>query len=208
MRRSLSQPVFLHFEEAPLEQIMRHIADQHGINVVVDEIGLQDEGVTPYTPITINVDGIQLKIVGDGPLLGEAKEAASADGGEGLEILGWRPRGEVMGLIQRSRLLISIQEWRDTFGLVEMEALACGVPIITWGSGETARIVHEEQAGLLCIPGDNDDLARQIRWAATHPQEMSRLGRNGRQAFERLFTREANYDRLIAIYDAAIAGTT
>ncbi len=61
VRKSLSEPVSLHFEEAPIEQLMRHIAGQHGINVVVDEPGLQEVGVTPYTPVTINVDGIQLK---------------------------------------------------------------------------------------------------------------------------------------------------
>ena len=61
VRKSLNEPVSLHFEEAPIEQLMRHIAGQHGINVVVDEPGLQEVGVTPYTPVTINVDGIQLK---------------------------------------------------------------------------------------------------------------------------------------------------
>lgn len=61
VRRSLSEPVSLHFEDAPLAEVMKHIASTKGINVVVDELGLEDSGITAYTPITINIDGIQLK---------------------------------------------------------------------------------------------------------------------------------------------------
>ncbi len=59
--KSLTQPVSLHFDEAPLAQVLTHLANQHGINVVGDPDGMQEEGVTEYTPVTINVDGIQLK---------------------------------------------------------------------------------------------------------------------------------------------------
>ena len=84
-----------------------------------------------------------------------------------------------------------------------MEALACGVPIVTWGLGETARIVERDQAGLTCRPGDADDLARKIRTAMADPQLMSRLGRNGRKTYEQYYTRAAAYDRPIEIYKTA-----
>ncbi len=61
VRRSLSQPVSLHFNNAPLSEVLKYIADTQGINVSVDEPGLTEEAVTTSTPISINVDGIQLK---------------------------------------------------------------------------------------------------------------------------------------------------
>ncbi len=61
VRRSLSQPVSLHFNNAPLSEVLKYIADTQGINVMVDETGLTEEAVTSSTPISINVDGIQLK---------------------------------------------------------------------------------------------------------------------------------------------------
>jgi len=61
VRRSLSQPVSLHFNNAPLSEVLNYVADTQGINVQVEEAGLNEEGVTGSTPISINVDGIQLK---------------------------------------------------------------------------------------------------------------------------------------------------
>ena len=57
----LTNPVSLHFDNEPLFKIMQHIADSQGINVVVDEGGLQEVQVTQSTPISINVDGVQLR---------------------------------------------------------------------------------------------------------------------------------------------------
>ncbi|MCA9088867.1 MAG: hypothetical protein KDA90_09570, partial [Planctomycetaceae bacterium] len=61
VRRSLLNPVSLHFETVPLAQVMQHIADTQGINVVVDEAGLTEEGISATTPVSIGVDGIQLR---------------------------------------------------------------------------------------------------------------------------------------------------
>ncbi len=61
VRQSLANPVSLHFEGESLTQIMQYISDTQGINVVVDEAGLAEEGVTSSTPISIGVDGIQLR---------------------------------------------------------------------------------------------------------------------------------------------------
>ncbi|MCA9080591.1 MAG: hypothetical protein KDA58_08525, partial [Planctomycetaceae bacterium] len=61
VRQSLRNPVSLHFENAPLAQVMQHVADTQGINVVVDEAGLTEEGISATTPVSIGVDGIQLR---------------------------------------------------------------------------------------------------------------------------------------------------
>ncbi|WP_139228403.1 type II secretion system protein GspD [Planctomicrobium piriforme] len=61
VRRSLKHPVSLHFNNAPLSEVLKYIADTQGINVMVDETGLTEEAVTSSTPISINVDGIKLE---------------------------------------------------------------------------------------------------------------------------------------------------
>ena len=57
----LSQPVTLHFENAPLKSVITHIATLADVNVVLDESGLADEAHTLSTPVSIDVQGIQLK---------------------------------------------------------------------------------------------------------------------------------------------------
>lgn len=58
---SLTRPITLNFENAPLKQVITHIATLADVNVVLDESGLADESLTVSTPVSIDVQGIQLK---------------------------------------------------------------------------------------------------------------------------------------------------
>lgn len=61
IENSLTRPVTLSFENAPLKQVITHIATIADVNVVLDESGLADESLTISTPVSIDVQGIQLK---------------------------------------------------------------------------------------------------------------------------------------------------
>lgn len=58
---SLKNPISLHFDNAPLAQVLKFISETQGINVVVDEAGLSEEGLTSSIPVSINLDGITMK---------------------------------------------------------------------------------------------------------------------------------------------------
>ena len=61
IEQSLSKQVSLHFNKAKLGTVAKHIATVADINVVLDNLGLEDEAVSTDTPISIDVDGIMLK---------------------------------------------------------------------------------------------------------------------------------------------------
>lgn len=61
IEKSLNREVSLHFENAPLREVIKHLVAIAGVNVVLDDLGLEDAGITTDTPVTINVDGIRLK---------------------------------------------------------------------------------------------------------------------------------------------------
>ena len=58
---SLKAPVSLHFDNTPLEEVLKHIADSQGIGISLDTQGLDEQGNTQSTPVTIGVDGIRLE---------------------------------------------------------------------------------------------------------------------------------------------------
>ena len=58
---ALKTPVSLHFDNTPLSEVLRHIADAQGIGISLDSEGLTEEGNTESTPVTISVDGIRLE---------------------------------------------------------------------------------------------------------------------------------------------------
>ncbi|MEM1063162.1 MAG: hypothetical protein AAGJ97_12620, partial [Planctomycetota bacterium] len=61
INRSMTRQVSLDFENAPLKSVIDHLALLADSNIVIDQVGLADAGVTTDTPVSINVEGIQLK---------------------------------------------------------------------------------------------------------------------------------------------------
>lgn len=53
-------------------------------------------------------------------------------------------------------------------------------------------------------PGDAQDLAAKVRWAADHPAEMRDMGANARREYESKYTPEVNFNLLMAIYEDVI----
>ena len=86
-----------------------------------------------------------------------------------------------------------------------LEALACGTPVIASNLGSIPEFVRHGYNGLLFRPGDAGDLARQVRWAFDHPDELCAMRANARREFGEKYTAERNYDLLMAIYEQAIA---
>ncbi|MCA9096512.1 MAG: hypothetical protein KDA68_23695, partial [Planctomycetaceae bacterium] len=61
IERSLNRDVTLNFNEEPLQSVVQQLAEQMGINIHLDQSGLDEASVNPDTPISIHVEQIQLK---------------------------------------------------------------------------------------------------------------------------------------------------
>ncbi|MDC0262289.1 hypothetical protein OAK47_03600, partial [Planctomycetaceae bacterium] len=61
IEQSLSRQISLHFDNAPLTDVMKHIANLVGITVYVDGPALSEVGIEASTSVSIDVDGIMLK---------------------------------------------------------------------------------------------------------------------------------------------------
>ena len=85
------------------------------------------------------------------------------------------------------------------------EAFIHSLPVIAPRLGAMAEIVEDGVTGLPFTPGDPEDLAAKVGWAAGHPEEMRRMGLAARRVYERKYTPEVNYRRLMTIYEQAIA---
>ncbi len=61
IERSLSRDVSLHFDDAPLADVIKQLANLAEVNMVLDPSGLEEEGVASNSIVSINVEGIRLK---------------------------------------------------------------------------------------------------------------------------------------------------
>jgi glycosyltransferase involved in cell wall biosynthesis len=140
-----------------------------------------------------------IRIIGKGPLEGAVREAF------GRDYLGYMSSEQMMTLLRRAAFLVAPSTGIETFGLVAIEAFACGTPVIASRQGGLGELVKDGVTGLLVNPGDASDLAAKIAWAEAHPEQMMEMGRAARAEYEAKYTPECNYRILIRIYENSIA---
>jgi glycosyltransferase involved in cell wall biosynthesis len=86
----------------------------------------------------------ELVVVGDG----EDRQRLSAKyGSERVRFIGRIPRQEVVEVLSGARALIFSSLWWETFGLVAMEALSAGTPVLSVGEHAVADLVREHRVG-------------------------------------------------------------
>nr|WP_290668782.1 glycosyltransferase [Ardenticatena sp.] len=163
----------------------------------------REKGVQTLLRTWKRLRGIALKIVGDGPLMEEIQTFVRKEELKDVEILGRRPREDVLQLMQQARVLLFPSEWYEGFPMTVAEAFACGLPVIASRLGAMAEIVEDGRTGLLFRPGDSEDLAAKIEWAWKHPKALAQMGEEARREYERKYTAERNYSMLMDIYERA-----
>jgi len=99
-----------------------------------------------------------LLVVGDGPLLNSLKEKVEDEKIDNVIFTG--ARSDVANLIRISDLLI-LPSYSESFGLVLIESLACGKPVIGSNVGGIKEIITKD-VGLLVEPSDYNGLANAI----------------------------------------------
>ena len=85
----------------------------------------------------------------------------------------------------------------ETFGLVFLEAMACGRPVIGVRSGSVAEIV-DDSVGRLAEPGDVGSLAEAVR--TVYEGDIEKLGRQARDRVESRYSWERTLTRQLARY--------
>ena len=159
-----------------------------------------EKGVPALVKAWERLKHVPLRVRGDGPLTECVREAASAPGSSVMMV----PRlssPELFALMKGARFLVWPSEgFYETFGLVAIEAFACGVPVISSRSGAMEEIVKDGVTGVHFRSADPVDLAEKVAWAWSHPGELERMGRAARVEFERKFTSERNFRMLKEIY--------
>jgi glycosyltransferase involved in cell wall biosynthesis len=122
-----------------------------------------------------------------------------------VDVVGELPIEQTYRLIAGAKALILPALWAEPFGRVVIEAFALGTPVISSSTGGLPELIMNERSGLLVAPGDAHALAGAIDRLASDPGLAATLRRHARAAYEASFSEQANHDRLIAIYERALA---
>ena len=136
-------------------------------------------------------DGVRarLLLVGTGHGEREARRYVLTRQLENVEFLGRVPEGQKAQLFKTADIYVSPATGRESFGIVLLEAMSAGAPIICSDIHGYRGVVRRDRDGLLVEPGNADALAASMRRLIDDPQLRAQLSRAGEER-ARLFTWE------------------
>ncbi|MFI5942728.1 glycosyltransferase [Streptomyces uncialis] len=148
--------------------------------------------------------GVPLVIAGAGPL--EREVTAWAAGRDDVRFAGLYDPARCRRAIARSVAVVAPSTWLEAFGLVVVEAMAAGVPVVAAGHGAFVELVEDGVTGLLHQPNDPASLASRLRRITAEPDRNREMGRAARRRYEQDFSPAVGLERLVEGYRSAIAG--
>lgn len=142
--------------------------------------------------------GLRCLFVGDGPMLPQLKKMVFDYGIEDMCIFtGIRKDIELIYPVLNQFVLPSI---REPFGLVLLEAMASGIPVIATDSGGPAEFVKSKINGILVPPRDSKGLASQINWLLSDKEKAQKIGKEGLKTVKKGFNVRNTTMRVEQIY--------
>ncbi len=88
----------------------------------------------------------------------------------------------------------------EPFGLVNIEAMAMGKPVVAFGHGALPEIVAQNETGILVPPGDVGALSKSVSSLLENPALSQQMGQAGRRRVEKIFRIERTVAELESFY--------
>ncbi len=151
-----------------------------------------EKGVDILLQAAARLDGDwELKIIGDGPQQAPLQALAERLGVSSRVSFQQRvPSSQVPTCLNRLNVLVlpslARPNWKEQFGRVLVEAMACETPVIGSDSGEIPHVIGE--AGLVFQEGDAEALRDCLARVRSDPEAWSRWGVAGRRRVLALYT--------------------
>lgn len=161
--------------------------------------------MVPYKRMDVIVEAFaqmpdkQLIVIGDGPEMAKIRAKATSN----IQLLGYQPFPVLRDYMQRAKAFVFAAE--EDFGIIPLEAQACGTPVIAYGRGGSAETILHGKTGWFFAEQSAEaikDAVRQFEKGTFSPQECRKNAERFsvarfREAFSELVSREWEKHQLI-----------
>jgi glycosyltransferase involved in cell wall biosynthesis len=143
-----------------------HLIEAKGVEVALRALALLPEAVVFW-------------VVGDGTEAPRLRDLARQLGVAGrVRFLGLQKNVEPY--LQAADCYVCPSLWAEAAGLVNLEAQACGLPVVGSAVGGIPEYVEDGRTGYLFAPGDHRQLAEKVRYLHDHPHALQQMGLEAR----------------------------
>jgi len=157
-----------------------------------------DDGLRGFAHIVGDFPAVHYVIAGTGPQAPALRRLAHKLGiAEHVHFLGWRDDPSPVFAALDVLLAPSL---REGFGLIFLEAMALGVPIVATRVSAIPEVVADGETGWLVPPRDPAAIAAALRQALSDPKRRRAFGQAGRRRLETRFTVQRMVERTLTLY--------
>ncbi len=150
--------------------------------------------------------GVHLVVAGGGELLDGFRERAAAAGvGERVHFLGAVPHAELPEVLRAADLFLLTTEPPESFGIVLIEAMACGLAAIATDYPGVRAVVDDGDTGLLVERGNPAAVAAALGELVADPQRRRSMGERGRAKAIAEWSWPQLVERMDGVYAEAVA---
>jgi len=178
--------------DVPLVGVVSRLTEQKGHAYLLDA----------FAEVIQALPSAHLLVVGDGELRPALERQAARLGLQDSVTFTGR-RADVPRIMMALDVLAMPSLW-EGFGLVLLEAMAAGKPVVASRVSAIPEIVADGETGLLVPPKDPAGLARALLILLRHPAQAREMGRRGRQRLEQQFTATCMVEQTRAVYESLI----
>lgn len=160
---------------------------QKGVNLALDALA--------------GLPGVHLDLVGDGPERETLEQHAASLGLTArVNFLGARPPAELPQLYRGASAVV-VPSHEEGLGLVAVEAILCGTPVVAFASGGLVDALDGGRTGTLVKPGDVPALTAAIRELLERPDVARRRAADGRALLLERHAPERAAGRYLELYE-------
>lgn len=143
---------------------------------------------------------IRLDIYGEGPQKEELIRLSESLGiADKVNFMGFVNNDKLPAVYNSVSVSVSVSD-SESFGVVAVEAMACGCPVVTSDADGFTEVVDDAITGFIVPKRDVEATAEAIQRFIDNPDLRVTMGKAGRTRVERLYNWDDNVDKMMQIY--------
>jgi glycosyltransferase involved in cell wall biosynthesis len=143
---------------------------------------------------------LELVVIGEGPLREDLENRITPS----VRFVGALTQDRVMEMMLGARALIFPSQWFETFGLVVIEALASGLPVLASNLGGNGEVLTDLGEDWLVNPTDTKAWVESLT-SLSEDSTVDRAGAQARASYEARYSEDVGLSNLEALYHRALS---